>query len=245
MILRHWLSLAGFGALFFISSLRAANVAGDLVFTMDIPHGLSAAAVSTAVRNAALARDYTIKDAGPDHLVFNQVHHGYDANFTAVFDPKVVKLYSDSYKINGSGVRTEKVVPKKWVQNLKMDITANLDEAPGAGIVGEMALYRDVPAGPGLSQVHDAVRAAAVNREYNITEDKPDRIVLKLVHNFFEANFIVVFDTNSVRLYSDSYEINGDTHVHTRPAVPDRWVKDLDEDITDNLDKAAAMEKTK
>jgi hypothetical protein len=102
-----------------------------------------------------------------------------------------------------------------------------------------------VPAGLCLSQVHDAVRAAAVDREYNITEDKPDRIILKLVHNFFEANFIVVFDTNSVRLYSDSYEIDGDTHVHTRPAVPDRWVKDLDEDITDNLDKAAALEKTK
>jgi hypothetical protein len=35
MILRHWLSLAGFGALFFISSLRAADVPDRRVKDLD------------------------------------------------------------------------------------------------------------------------------------------------------------------------------------------------------------------
>jgi hypothetical protein len=242
MNFRRLLSLAGFVALAFVPSLRAADVVGDLVLTVNVPTGLAVAEVHDAVRAAAVGRGYAIKQDQPDHLVFSLIHHRCEANFTAVFDPNSVKLYSDSYDLDGSGARAGKTVPEGWVGYLRLDLTANLDKAAALDVAGVIALALSVPDGLGVSEVHDAVRTAAVGRSYAIKEDKPDRLGFSLVHGGYDASFTAVFDPKSIRLYSDSYKLDR-SGARTGKVVPRGWVKNLQEDFVANLNKAAQSQK--
>jgi hypothetical protein len=133
MNFRHWLSLAGLIVLAFAPVLRAADdvdIVGDLVFVIHVPGGLGAADVHDAVRAAAVGREYTIKEDKPDHIIFTLTHRKHEANFTAVFDTKAVRLYSDSYELDNAGARKEpSLPPDNWVKYLRQDFTTNLDQA--------------------------------------------------------------------------------------------------------------------
>ncbi|HTB80272.1 MAG TPA: hypothetical protein VK717_05240 [Opitutaceae bacterium] len=242
MKFHRWFSFASLAALAFFPLLRAADVAGDPVFTIDVPGGLGTSSVHDAVKAAAVGREYLIKEDKPDELVLALTHRKYEAHFTVVFDAKSVKLYSDSYEIDGSGARTKKTVPELWVRFLHEDLTANLDKAATPGLVGDFVWTMDTPRGLSAPEVHDIVKAAVIAREYSIKEDKPDRLIFGLTHRSHEAHFTVVFDAKSVRLYSDSYEIDG-SGAREGKEVPDNWVQNLHEDFTENLGKAAALKK--
>jgi hypothetical protein len=244
MNFRRLLSLAGLVALAFVPSLRAADVVGDLVLTVNVPNGLGAAEVHDAVRAAAVGRGYAIKQDQPDHLVFSLIHHRCEANFTAVFDPDSVKLYSDSYDLDGSGARAGKMVPEDWVEFLRTDFTTNLHKKPAAGVVGDLVLVVDVPGGLSASAVHDIVRTAAAARGYTIKQDQPDRLGFSLVHRAYDATFTAVFDAKSIELYSDSYQLVqevGGPNVRGGKVVPEKWVELLRRDFTAYLKKAAAL----
>ncbi|HEV8074049.1 MAG TPA: hypothetical protein VGP21_07940 [Opitutaceae bacterium] len=236
MNFRHVLSLAGLAALALVPSLRAVDVVGDLIFTIDVPGGLGLAGVHDAVKAAAVGREYTIKEDKPDDLVLTLTHRKYEANFTVVFDPKTVKLYSDSYEIDGNGARTEKAVPKLWVNFLHQDLIADLDKEAVPDLVGDPVLTVNVPDGLSASDVHDVVKATAIGREYTIKGDKPDHLVFSLIHHSHEANFTAVFDAKSVRLYSDSYELDS-SGARKDKEVPDNWVENLRQDFMENLSK--------
>jgi hypothetical protein len=242
MNFRHWLSLSGLVALALVPSLRAVNVVGDLVLTIDVPGGLGLAGVHDAVKAAAVGREYTIKEDKPDDLVFTYTHRKYEANFTAVFDPRTVKLYSDSYKIDGSGARTEKAVPELWVKYLHEDFVANLDKAAVPAVVGDLVWIVDVPGGLSAPGVHDIVKKAVIAREYSIKEDKPDYLIFNLTRHGHEANLAVVFDAKSVRLYSDSYELD-DSGARKKKEFPHDWVKNLKKDFATGFDQAVGPPK--
>lgn len=230
------LPLTGLVALTLAPSVHAADAAGDLVFTIDVPAGLSTAGVHDAVKAAAVGREYTIKEDKPDDLVFTYTHRKYEANFTAAFDASTVKLYSDSYKIDGSGARVEKAVPKLWVKYLHEDFVADLDKAAIPGLAGDLVWIVDVPGGLSAPGVHNIVKAAVIAREYSIKEDKPDHLVFSLTRHDHEANLAVVFDAKSVRIYSDSYELD-DSGARKEKEVPDDWVKNLRQDFAAGFDK--------
>ncbi|HXB01443.1 MAG TPA: hypothetical protein VNV15_01330 [Opitutaceae bacterium] len=242
MNFRHLLSCAGLVALVSVPSLCAADVAGDLVLTIDVPGGLSTAGVHDAVKAAAVGREYTIKEDKPDAITFTQTHRRYEANFTAVFDPSTVKLYSDSYEVDGSGARTGKTVPELWVKYLHEDFVTNLDKAAVPGLVGDFVWVIDVSGGLSAPGVHDVVKAAILAREYTIKEDKPDHLIFNLTRPGHEANLAVVFDAKSVRLYSDSYELDGDG-ARKKKEFPHDWVKNLKKDFAAGFDQAASPPK--
>jgi hypothetical protein len=237
MNFRHLPSLAGLVALALVPSLHAVDAAGDLVLAIDVPAGLSLAGVHDAVKAAAVGREYTIKEDKPDDLVFTYTHRRYEANFTAVLDASTVKLYSNSYKIDGSGARTEKAVPELWVKYLHEDFVAGLDKAAVSGLVGDLVWIVDVPGGLGAPGVHDIVKAAVIGREYTIKQDKPDHLIFNLTRHGHEANLAVVFDAKSVRLYSDSYELD-DAGARKEKEVPDDWAKNLRQDFAAGFDQA-------
>jgi hypothetical protein len=236
------LSLTGLVALALVPSLRAVNAVGDLVFTIDVPAGLSTAGVHDAVKAAAVGREYTIKEDKPDDLAFTYTHRSYEANFTAVFDPGTVKLYSDSYRIDSSGAHTEKAVPELWVKYLHEDFVANLDKAAVPGLVGDLVWIVDVPGGLRAPGVHDIVKKAVIAREYTIKEDKPDHLIFNLTRHRHEANLAVVFDAKSVRLYSDSYELNH-SGARKEKEVPHDWAKNLRQDFAAGFDQAVGPPK--
>jgi hypothetical protein len=242
MNFRHLLSIAGFVALSLVPSLRAADVAGDLVLTVDVPGGLGGAAVHDAVKAAAVGREYTIKEDKPDRITFSQMHHGQNVTFTAVFDAKTVKLYSDTYELDGSGARTKEAPPEKWVKFLHEDLTENLDKAVDPDVVGDLVWIIDVTGGLGAPKVHDVVKAAVLAREYTIKQDKPDHLTFNLTRNGHEANLAVVFDAKSVRLYSDSYELDS-SGARRKKEFPHDWVKNLRRDFIAGFDQAAVPQK--
>jgi hypothetical protein len=149
-----------------------------------------------------------------------------------------VKLYSDSYKIDGSGARTEKAVPELWVKYLHEDFVANLDKAVASDVAGDLVWIVNVPGGLSAPGVRDIVKAAVVAREYSIKEDKPDHLIFNLTRPGHEANLAVVFDAKSVRLYSDSYELDG-SGARKKKEVPHDWVKNLRQDFAAGFDKKA------
>jgi hypothetical protein len=234
MNFRRLLSVAGLVALAFVPVLRAVDAAGDLVFTIDVPGGLIISGVHDAVKAAALGRGYTIKEDKPDDLGFTLTHRKYEANFTAVFDARTVRLYSDSYEIDGAGARTEKARPELWVKFLREDFIADLDKAAAPDVAGDLVWIIDIPGGLSLSGVHDAVKAAVIGREYSIKADKPDHLVFSLIRHRHEANLAVVFDAKSVRLYSDSYQLDS-SGARKDKEIPDDWVKNLKQDFSENF----------
>jgi stage V sporulation protein SpoVS len=249
MNFRRLLSLTGLLALALAPSLHAVDAVGDLVFTIEVPAGLSPAGVHDAVKAAAVGREYTIKEDKPDQLVFTYTHRKYEANFTAVFDPSTVKLYSDSYKIDGSGARMEKAVPELWVKYLHGDLVADLDQAAVPGLVGDQVWIADVPGGLSAPGVHNIVKAAVIARGYSIKEDKPDHLIFYLTRpgqdftrRGYEAHLAVVFDAKSVRLYSDSYVLD-DAGARVKKEVPDHWVNNLREDFAAGFDQAVGPPK--
>ncbi|MDE3084670.1 MAG: hypothetical protein KGJ37_05560 [Verrucomicrobiota bacterium] len=123
----RFLTLAALVVLGLVNPLRGATAAGDWIFTVSVPEGLRTDDVHHVVLAAATARGYIIKEDKSDHVLLTLTRHRYEANFTVNFDDKMVKLYSDSYKIDSTGVRTKKVVPESWVKYLQEDFTKKLN----------------------------------------------------------------------------------------------------------------------
>jgi hypothetical protein len=80
MNFRHGLSFAGCAALALVPLLRGADVAGDLVFTSDVPGGVGMPGGHDAVKAAAA---YSNKEDKPAHRIFGLIRHGREAKLAA------------------------------------------------------------------------------------------------------------------------------------------------------------------
>ena len=54
----------------------------------------------------------------PCHLL----HHKKDANLIFQFDANHIDILSDSYVVDDAGVRTARIIPNDWIENLEQAI---------------------------------------------------------------------------------------------------------------------------
>lgn len=108
---------------------------------------------------------------------------------------------------------------------------------------GALAFTVTVPAGKlSVQEVHDAVLAASINRQWEVKEDSTERIVIYLNHRKNEATVTYLVSDKSVEAYCEGYATNG-KGVRKKPEQPSGWLKNLKEDIGKQLNLAAYVNK--
>ena len=97
-----------------------------------------------------------------------------------------------------------------------------------------------IPAGVDAHMVRDAIVRALEGRKWTVQSQSDTTVVGYLKHRGYEAKLTFVYDAVHVRILSDSYKIDSSGHREER-GIPDRWVRNLKNDIPRFL--AAALAK--
>jgi len=106
-------------------------------------------------------------------------------------------------------------------------------------------LYATVVTQPGLtaSQVKDVVVRSLVARRWSVQSQADDKVVGYLKHRSNEATLTLVYDAQKVEIYCSGWKIDKSTGTRISPELPERWLKNMRNDLTRRLNPAAAIAK--
>jgi hypothetical protein len=99
---------------------------------------------------------------------------------------------------------------------------------------------RAAPALSSVEQMREIARRTAIHREWQVIGDYPreNLLVLNLVHRRSDSTLYLVYDAETVRFYSDSWQLDRQGNRRGR-AEPTGWLRNLERDLTRNLALAA------
>ena len=89
---------------------------------MNISPGLSREGVKDAIVAALAKRGWQVVSSTRSEVRGHMLHHKKDANLIFQFDAAHIDILSDSYVVDGAGVRTARIIPNDWIENLEQDI---------------------------------------------------------------------------------------------------------------------------
>ena len=96
----------------------------------------------------------------------------------------------------------------------------------GDNLVSTMAIPPDMT----LDQISEVVASTAVRRKWEIRDIQEGSVKLQLIHRGFEANLLVSFDTEELRIYSDSWKIRSSGR-RIKRKDPEGWIANLEKDL--------------
>ncbi|MCC5838605.1 MAG: hypothetical protein JJT96_00660 [Opitutales bacterium] len=120
---------------------------------------------------------------------------------------------------------------------LAADLPDRVSEYARANLV---LTVRAAPALDSAGQMREIVRRTAIHREWQVIGDHPGEnlLVLNLVHRRSDSTLYLVYDEETVRFYSDSWQLDRQGNRRGR-AEPTGWLRNLDRDLTRNIALAA------
>lgn len=112
------------------SSTPLGDELGELFGTVEVPSGLSAAAVQKAIVASLAGREWGIKDRTDTQVVGYLKHRSNEAKVTLVYSTEKVDIYCVGYAINkNTGERKKPEQPTGWLKYLKSDLTKQINGA--------------------------------------------------------------------------------------------------------------------
>jgi len=90
--------------------------------SMNLAPGLSREGVKDAIVAALGKREWQVVSSDHASVRAHLLHHKKDANLIFQFDATHIDILSDSYVIDNAGVRTARIIPNDWIENLEQDI---------------------------------------------------------------------------------------------------------------------------
>lgn len=99
-----------------------ARPAPEWAAAMNAPPGLSREGVKDAIVAAMAKRGWQVVSSNRSEVRGHLLHHKKDANLIFQFDAAHIDILSDSYVVDDAGVRTARIIPNDWIENLQQDI---------------------------------------------------------------------------------------------------------------------------
>lgn len=101
--------------------------------------------------------------------------------------------------------------------------------------------YATVVARDGLSaaDVKEVLLRSLRARQWTVVSDADGKVVGHLVHRGLDATLSLVYDARQVDLYYVCWKVDK-AGVHIKPEVPERWLKNMNNDLIRRLNPAAA-----
>jgi len=77
----------------------------------------------------------------------------------------------------------------------------------------------------------DAVRTAATNRGWTVSDLENGSVMTKLTHRSYESTLTFTYNNGNIEVYSVSYKINKNTLKRKARKEPAGWIRNLHKDI--------------
>lgn len=90
------------------------------------------------------------------------------------------------------------------------------------------------------SQVQNTIATVLLNREWQVTEKADGHVVGHIKHRSHEAVLTLVYDHDLIQLYCEGWKIDKETGAHLKPDLPDGWIENIRNDLTERLAQAPA-----
>ena len=90
------------------------------------------------------------------------------------------------------------------------------------------------------AQVQNTIAAVLLNREWQVTEKADGHVVGHIKHRSSEAVLTLVYDRELIQLYCEGWKIDKETGEHLKPALPDSWIENIRNDLTERLGQTSA-----
>lgn len=101
---------------------------GDLIATVPVPAGFTAAEVQEAIVATLLGRQWGVKSKEDGRVIGYLKHRSNEAKVTLVYDASKVELYCIGWEIDKkTGIREKPEQPKGWLKNIQGDLTKNFN----------------------------------------------------------------------------------------------------------------------
>ena len=94
-----------------------------------------------------------------------------------------------------------------------------------------------VPTGLAASDIQDAIVATLLGRQWGVKSKADGEVVGYLKHRSNEATVTLTFDTSKVDIYCVGYKIDKSSGSRIKPEQPKGWLKNIQQDLTKNLNK--------
>ncbi len=108
--------------------------------------------------------------------------------------------------------------------------------------MGPLAFTIPVPEGRvSLKQVHAAVLQGALGRQWGVKQDTEAKVIIYLLHRKNEATVTFLISEKSVEAYCVGYAVD-ESGNREKPQQPERWLKNLRQDITKRINEAANLQ---
>lgn len=136
LFLRSWAAMAA--AFCFLSAVMTAadssapETPGPLVGTLLIPAVYSAAQVKEAIARCFVGREWAVKIKTNDSVVGYLNHNGVEATMTVKIDNGQLTFFCDGWKVDKAGKRIKAEEPKRWIANMKKDVSQSMGLPPPA-----------------------------------------------------------------------------------------------------------------
>lgn len=111
----------------FACSLVAAEKTASLG-SIAVPDGLKPEAVKEAIASALAVRNWTVTEKTAEKVVGHIKQRNNEATLTLHYTRKEITLSGEGWKLGKTGERVKPEVPKGWVDNIRKDVTARLNE---------------------------------------------------------------------------------------------------------------------
>jgi hypothetical protein len=130
-----------------------------------------------------------------------------------------------------------------WVMTFVLGFGATVtasaaDEADSKGTLFGSVV---VPAKVSQSELHEAIIATLLGREWTIQSKKDGEVVGYLKHRSNEATVTLAYDTSRVQIFCVGYQINKKTGAREKPEQPTGWLKNIQSDLSKNLNRIAGL----
>lgn len=114
-------------SLAFATSVRAADLNGDVTDTFTVPAGTSAARVQEVIVQALTHRQWTVQSKSDGQVVGHLRNGSKEATATFTYTAEKIDLLCTGWNINKStGEHKSPMKPDRWVKYLREDITKYL-----------------------------------------------------------------------------------------------------------------------
>ena len=112
--------------------------------------------------------------------------------------------------------------------------------AAPASELGQPAGSIAIPTGVSASAVKTAIVTALAGRQWTVVSQSDERVVGHLKHRSNEATVTFIIGSSAVEMHCVGWQIDKKTGVHEKPELPDRWLKNLKNDIPKFLARGTA-----
>jgi len=95
-----------------------------------LPAGMSREGVKNAIVSALAGRGWQVVSSDRSSVHAHLLHRKKDCNLVFQFDVSRIDILSDSYVVDSTGVRTGRIIPNDWIENLEKDIREYASHMP-------------------------------------------------------------------------------------------------------------------